>query len=58
MNFLPNRREAMQLGAAGVLGFSFSNALPLLAARAAETGHDGNRPLETLSCSVRHRREL
>ena len=37
MNFQPNRREMMQLGAAGVLGFSFSNWLPLLAARAAET---------------------
>src|SRR3982750_2381715 len=37
MNFLPNRREAMQLGAAGVVGFSFSNWLPPPAARASET---------------------
>jgi uncharacterized protein (DUF1501 family) len=37
MNITPTRREMLQLGAAGVFGFSFSNWLPLLAARAAET---------------------
>jgi len=37
MNFRPTRREMLQLGAAGITGCSFSNWLPVLAARAAET---------------------
>src|SRR5438046_2364908 len=36
MNFTPTRREMLQMSAAGVCGFSFSNWLPVLAARAAE----------------------
>src|SRR5258706_10856547 len=38
MLFQPTRREMMQLAAVGVTGYSFSNWLPVLAARASETG--------------------
>jgi len=37
MKFQPTRREMMQLSAAGLTSFSFSNWLPVLAANAAET---------------------
>src|SRR5881394_4664818 len=37
MLFQPTRREMLKLTAAGVAGVSFSNWLPVLAARASET---------------------